>query len=1038
MKKNLLVVLLLGAVSSLLYGVSMADYAFPGLSAHLIASWRGLDAATHVQYPLMAIFAKALGAGNLIAPVCGVLAVAMVFVLVSSFVVAVADGEAQRTDTGFLGRMAGVVAAVVFMFTPAVHESASHLDPHLFDALWMMAMMAVLLCYSRGGMPAFTAPVIAGAMLALGFCDSAMFVAVAPLAVIALVSSEVRRGGRPVISLTVFFIAFVVAFFSAVGFFGLSISDFLKQSASELKGFYKTPGWLFVALFSTAPFVISVFSCRRAFNVKQDVVQLVFHVLMSVLAVLAIATPLSPSSLMRETGDLPVLTSAYAAAVAGYLVAYWWNLRTVPLAMAVGIVFAFVVSFASLWNLFAFDNDRGAFADETARKILSDLGERKWFVSDGTLDDHLLVVAEEEGKEINLISLQRDLDHAYLKALGKVVHEKKLGGEKNADLCLSLTLGVLPFVQDWFACDPSVKNEVAIYGAPDLWYSSGLKPVPEFLFFGCDKDRKVDWSEWEFFNDLLSVPKGWGSYNSGKDADPVEKLKYSIRRHLGLVANNRGVYLQDAGLDDEAFKMYELVLNEIDADNISSLFNEVEMAGRKYQAAVAKKAVFSDKIKKISDDKNRRYVIWRLGYFYGYIRNPDMFIRLGITWARSGRPGDALVQIRRAIDFVPDEKRASLLNMMAALYVDDNDRHQSRKIYESILAKNDRNHDALMGMMRLELLNGDSKKALQYLERAIKVSPSEGRNAKIELSMVSIMKNDLKGAKEILRKLVDENPKDLQAWSFLSAVVIQQFDSAKGDVALRERLFKEIQNDILPQMEKNSTNPYDYYVQTTKAFIYMRQGAERRREARDALAVAMRSRPGSSVTQDLVLSLDISLDDRANAEHHAREVLRRNRNSPLANYVMGSLALRRGQYREAEAFLRKSADASQPNVLAMNDLAEVLRRNSNFKEAEFYARKAIEKSPDFYIVRETLASVLMDAGGDLEEAEQSVRKAIELSKAENGKDSDIRMFITLARVQSLKRDTKGALSSIRKVLSRIDELSDFEKREFEEIKRSVR
>lgn len=1038
MKKNFLICLLLGILASIVYFPSMAGYAFPGISASLIASWRGLNIAPSIEYPLMAIFAKAMGVGNLIAPVCGVISVMMIFLLVSSFVTNVITDESLQELRYLYGRIAGAVSAAVFMLTPAVHESASHLDPHLFDALWLMLAVAPLVVYGTGKIAGKIVPLVVGAMMALGFTDSALFVAVLPLIVVSLIALEVRRGGKPIVSLTLFFLSFVIVFFTAISSFDLQLAQFLKRSSSELSGFYRSAGWIFVMLFSTAPFVISAFSCRRAFSEKSDLVQWIFHVLMSVLAILAIATPLSPSSLMYETGNLPVVASAYAAIVAGYLAAYWWHRRTMPLAMAIGVVFTFVVSFASLWNLFMFDKNRGAFADETASKVLSDLGERTWFVSDGTLDDHLQIVAEREGKTLNLIALNRDLDIRYLEAMSEVVRKNGLGGSRNSDLALSLKLGVLPFVQDWFAIDRDVKSKVAIYGAADIWYASGMKPVPEFLFFGADDGRKTDWSEWKRFDEILSAPKGWGSYRSSDGADPVDRLRFSIRRHIGLMANNTGVHLQDLGNDDEAFKMYELVLNEIDADNVSSLFNEVEMAGNKYQPAVAKKNEFTDKIKKITDDKNRRYVIWRLGYFYGYIRNPDMFIRLGLTWARSGRPGDALAQIRRAIDFVPNDKRASLLNMMAALYAEDNDHTKSREIYQSLLAKNSNDHDALMGMMRLELLNGDAKKALEYLERAAKISPADGRAARIELAMVAMMKNDIAKAKEMLRKVVDDNPKDLQAWSLLSAVMIQQYDALRNDPKQREQIIKDLQANILPQMEKNTTNPYDYYVQTTKAFVFMRQGAERRREARDALAVAMRSRPGSTATQDLVLSLDISLDDRANAEHHAREVLRRNRNSPLANYVMGSLALGRGQYREAEAFLRKSADAPQPNVLAMNDLAEVLRRNSNFAEAEKYARMAIAKMPNFYIVRETLASILMDSNGDLDEAQASVLKAIELAEKESGKDADIRIFMTLAKVQSMKNDKKGALSSIRKVQSRVNELSDYERRQFEEIKRGVK
>ena len=188
----------------------------------------------------------------------------------------------------------------------------------------------------------------------------------------------------------------------------------------------------------------------------------------------------------------------------------------------------------------------------------------------------------------------------------------------------------------------------------------------------------------------------------------------------------------------------------------------------------------------------------------------------------------------------------------------------------------------------------------------------------------------------------------------------------------------------------------------------------------------------------MVLGLDISLNDRENAEAHAKDVLRRNRKAPLANYVLGSIALGQGKYAEAEAYLRIAAEAPQPVVLALNDLAEVLRRNKNLTEAESYARKATEKAPNLYVAWETLGSVLMDAGRNLDEAEACIRKACELSKDKNGRDVDIRMLVSLARVQIKAGDAMRAKMTIRKVRSRIDELSEFERKEFEEFTKNVK
>ena len=793
---------------------------------------------------------------------------------------------------------------------------------------------------------------------------------------------------------------------------------------------------MFVTLFATLPFVVALFSSGKAFVEKPGFVQWVFHATMSFVSILAVATPLSPSALMEPYGVLPVLSCAFAAAVSGYLVAYWWVNRRQTVALVAGVILTFVLAVTSVWNLFSFDGDSGAFADKVARKIVSDLGSRRWFITDGTLDDHLKLVAADSGKDLNIISLAKDLDPKYLEKLAEVVEAEGVGGSRNGALRLSLSLGVLPFVQDWFSSDPSVAKDVAVFGAPDLWYSANITPVPEFFFFGADDKIVPDWSAWKEFDAILQAPKGWGSYHDRKVTNPVDRMRFSLRRHLGFVANNRGVYLQDQKKDDEAFKMYELVLNEIDHDNICAIFNEVAMVGQKHAQAVAKQRELERMLKSAVEDKNRRYLLWRLGTYYGYIRNPDTFVRLGHAWARSGRPGDALSQIRRAIDFVPTDKRTVLLNMMASLYASENDQAKSRQIYESILAKDAKDHDALIGMMRLELMDGNSQKALEYLQRATENS-GDSKRAKIELAMVAMMKNELSTARDLLKKVTDADTKDMQAWSLLAAVTMQQVDAAKDEKA-KSALIKELENQIVPAMEKGAQNQFDYYLQATKGFLLLRKGEEKRRQARDAFAMAVKSRPDIAATQNMVLGLDISLDDKENAEVHARDVLRRNRNAPLANYVMGSLALGKGKNDEAEMYLRKAAEAPQPVPLALNDLAEVLRRGKRFPEAERYARLATEKAPSLYVAWETLGAILMGANRNLDEAESCIRKACELSKDKNGKEADIRMLVSLARVQIARGNKEHAKLTIRKVRARENELSEFEKREFEEVAKSAR
>ena len=97
MKKKCLVAIGLGALAAVLYLASLAHYAYPGESARLMALWLGLDASGKVEYPLMAFFARLLGGGNLLAPICGAISVFAIYSLVAAFV---ARWMTKRTALG--------------------------------------------------------------------------------------------------------------------------------------------------------------------------------------------------------------------------------------------------------------------------------------------------------------------------------------------------------------------------------------------------------------------------------------------------------------------------------------------------------------------------------------------------------------------------------------------------------------------------------------------------------------------------------------------------------------------------------------------------------------------------------------------------------------------------------------------------------------------------------------------------------------------------------------------------------------------------
>ncbi len=1075
------------------YALTFAGSVFPGASTHLFTQWMGMNALPQPTSPIWGRFVRFVGEltvpssmavrMNLFSLVCGVLASGLVSLLVGFFVKrTIRQEESLRFREG--AALAGaLVAGCVFIFSPSVWRSSTHLEVHIFDVCLALLLFTGFIPMARGGKRVVLWAIALGIGEGIGFVESPIFAPLGPVFLLAVVVSAMKSGKKPYLPAVLFVAASAISYVVTANVVALSYLQLpaatmgnmhspmdvtlrcVSDHIHEISAWVRRPGWLYVILFAVLPFVACMFASPRGLNNERSWSQYLFHAAMTVCTLLAVATPLAPESLMRPFGIEPVATSALVAVVAGYLTAYWLVLfRTAPVAregselssevklggrmapVVLGI-FLVLVALATLVNTFGMSRGRGDFADICANEVVERMGARTWLVTDGVLDDHLRIVAASRGKELNLVCLQRDMEEAYLRELGALAKEKKLSGGA-ADLGLSIELGVLPFLQDWFGGDSKVNEKVAVFGVPDLWYMAKAKPVPEALFFGGAREleKEVDPAKavadfmafWKKMENVLTCDKGKGSREIGKSRDPLDALRLHLRRHVGFVANNLGVMLQDLKKDKEAFALYELVLKTIDPDNISALFNEFEMARANVPEAVARKKEITASLKAIVDDPTRRYALWSLARYYGYIRSADIFARMGYRWAHSAMPGNAISHLQHARDLVAGDRQAELIAMLADAYASDNQTKKSRELYEEILSGDTENRDARMGLVRLALKNGDVKEALKQLELAVK-GAKNAETSGFDKALLLMLKNDLDSARLSLQKVTDLNPKSLQGWSLLAGVLLQQLDQAKDDKA-RKGILSELETVILPKMQTIAGSPQNYYVQMTRALILLRKGPEFRKEARDALVVAAEARPDISTVGDMILNLDVQMADTEGTEiveRHARMILRQNRRSKLANYLMGSIRLQRGDYATAETFLRLSTDDEHPMPTALNDLAEVLRRQKKYADAEKAAREAVKLAPNLYVAWETLASLLLDQKKNLAEAEECVNKAIEISK-KVVPEGDVRMRITLARVQLAKGDIVHFNTTIRSLNNAFKQLEKHDQEAVEELQKAAR
>ena len=224
-------------------------------------------------------------------------------------------------------------------------------------------------------------------------------------------------------------------------------------------------------------------------------------------------------------------------------------------------------------------------------------------------------------------------------------------------------VGLEPFLDEWFSGTPGLEKEVAVLVSPDVWFSTGYTPVPDrVLFLGVTNTAAVNAdrlyagqkSFWDQYKEIL--PK------ESKKSSLVSNWNRWIESHVGKVANNTGVLLEDLGRGKEAFEAYTMA-RTIDTNNLSALLNQLTLANAE---SLPDEPRLQGELAEYERRIRGRLDIWLLSYHYGYVRNPEAFANRGWLWAMSGKPKVAIREMRRALATGANKQKVELA--MASFY----------------------------------------------------------------------------------------------------------------------------------------------------------------------------------------------------------------------------------------------------------------------------------------------------------------------------------------------------------------------------------
>jgi len=1005
------------------YLLTLSDGAFPGPSSALVVSLLGLFPTLTPASPLWMLAARglvgvagsdhAVQALNVFSALCASGAVWLLYSLMRHGIFFFTDEYLVSLGRRRLASMAaGIAAALFFAFCLPFWNVATRAHNAAFDTLLLLLLARLFVAYAANGR------VVVAIALALlygaGLAEFATLIVLGPVfgggLLYVMWRRETLRGwllvglaGSFVGGLLLAYLWAAWAFYETPGYEIRGYKNFFQILHYMWRDQYflisrslPREGWLIILFVTVVPWLTMFAVARRALNDEHEWSINILHVTMTALVVaVALNVPLSPWAMLGWS-RLLVTPYVLAAMVFGYLAALWFLLpgerqdgawafdmdlvrRAASRLVLLGLLG--VVLYVPWRNREGADTAAARPANALADKVVESLAGRTWLLTDGRLDNHLLLAASRHQIPLRVLNIHggdRLLYQNYVATLFEDVRLKNLA-----------TLSLAALMREWLTPGQGIASQVAILGTPDVWLRQGFHAVPNQLVFLGSEDIKAEdgrallqrheafWREFEpWLKDNEASP-------TAASADGVRRMSW-VAVHASMVANNLGVMLEDLELPEEATRAYA-ASRRLDPDNVSALLNTATMvqAGRAQDPDGAIKTALAE----LEKGLEQKYHIWSLSRYYGTVRAPEAFAQMGWNWAYSGRPEMAIAQMEKAADLLPEAQRETLQGVMADLYMQDNRPLEGEAIYKTILSREPANLPALQGMMRIALLKRDLEAAEAYRQKSDE-NGLDPVQAVLQQVLIETASKQFDAARQRLEALLQEDRKLIRGW-----VLLAEVGFASGNPSLIDQALRRLEG-----------------LEGARGFNSAIINGRRAFEKKDLPAAvgffetALVHQPGNRRLIETLLRLDLVLGRADSIRRYVKQLLQEDPGHALALYVRGSLQIADGDYTLAEDSLRQSLRRARL-PMALNDLAWLRMEQGAHAEAEGLINEALAANERNPAAWDTKGVILLKTGR-AEEAEQAFGRAIAMA----GGNATMHLHMGEAQL------ALGKLDSVRKMV----------------------
>ena len=927
--------------------------------------------------------------------------------------------------------LGGLVANLLLAFTAPVWAASVRADNGVFNLL--LALLSFALFPAGAGRRFFVRLTFSAFLFTLGVFESPVFLVLAPYYAFVLFRAFLLTDRRKVLSGCLFIAVAsgVACAYAAAAGNTDNPADFASQAGLlnyahalvreylyGLRSFFPGTGWLLVLIQVGVPAVILLFGRPTLFK-ERRASTFVAILLMTACALPGLLhLPFSSARLFMNWGRPPVFSYAVLAAAAAMALAACLvflcrgdqpeaetdeddiepdiDLRRLRVKHGVAGTLAGVLlllALAAPWRGWREVDPRpGRFADRVAQELLSVMRERVCLISNGILDNHLLIQAYQMGKPLTLITLRTRPVAQETDKISRLIRTSPLfEGLNRPRLQNALNLSTVRFVMEWLKTDPRAGERVMVFSTPELWAACGYRAVPETLAFGGTRDaeRALD------LDSLIAQNKRFAEQFSGLLADEkgysglVDSLRAVIRMKTAFAANELGVMLEDAGRHTEAFDAYQRAA-VIDPRNVSAAQNSFALADAQklfpQHLDVLRKQAKSAWASCWSRSRDLTAILQS----YGTIRHPALYEWQRAVWSTRGAKEVASDKKRKALSM--SERTGAAASVETAWICQQaGEIDKAESSYMAALGQDASNKEALTGLCMLMLAKKDVPAVEQYLSRARAAGVSE-EALRYPTVMVLVLKKDPKQG-QALEEATKRAPSDVRYWTLLADFLLEQGETQKVEFSL------------VPAMLKAMKVRDHVMAHAIRGMVLWKKGPSFYREARQEFLKTLDMNAALPDIWNSLLELDLAINNAEFTESDARKCLCVDPDNALASYLLGSILLSRGELKASEDFLRRSI-GKVPTAAACNDLGDCLRLQHNLAEAERYARQSLAIDPKFIPALDTLANILFDSGNYGEASKLA-------SKAVDAKPDRVVYQLTLLRAQIKQGDKDGVYQRLK-------------------------